>query len=148
MTDPANPPPAVRWRLHLSSPPREVYRVLATDEGRATFWAEATAEAGGRLRFDFPDGRCWEGRIVLRRPPDCFAVEYIGGSVATFELRDDGRGGTDLTLTDEGVPADEWAETYAGWVSVLLALKGAVDFGVDLRNHDGQRTWGGGFVDN
>jgi hypothetical protein len=36
----------------------------------------------------------------------------------------------------------------AGWVSVLLALKAAVDFGVDLRNHDPERTWSTGFVDN
>jgi hypothetical protein len=40
------------------------------------------------------------------------------------------------------------AETQAGWVSVLLALKGAVDYGVDLRNHDNSRTWRKGFVDN
>jgi uncharacterized protein YndB with AHSA1/START domain len=134
--------------VHLSAPPGEVYRALATDEGRARFWAEATTESNGRLRFDFPGGQRWEGRIVERNPPFRFAVEYIGGSVATFELRGDGRGGTDLTLTDEGVPAEEWAETFAGWVSVLLALKAAVDFGVDLRNHDGRRTWGDGFVDN
>jgi hypothetical protein len=36
----------------------------------------------------------------------------------------------------------------AGWVSVLLALKAAADFGIDLRNHDPARTWNKGYVDN
>lgn len=36
----------------------------------------------------------------------------------------------------------------AGWVSVLLALKAAVDFSVDLRNHDPGRTWDQGYADN
>jgi hypothetical protein len=35
----------------------------------------------------------------------------------------------------------------AGWVSVLLALKAAVDFGVDLRNSDPARRWEDGYVD-
>jgi hypothetical protein len=33
-------------------------------------------------------------------------------------------------------------------VSVLLALKAAADFGVDLRNHDPARTWWQGYCDN
>ena len=57
-------------------------------------------------------------------------------------------GGTELTLTDSGVPDAEWEATLAGWVSVLLALKAAADFGVDLRNHDARRTWEQNFVDN
>jgi hypothetical protein len=68
--------------------------------------------------------------------------------VTTFDLADDGAGGTDLTLTDAGVREADYAETHAGWVSVLLALKAAADHGVDLRNHDEQRTWDQGFVDN
>jgi hypothetical protein len=75
-------------------------------------------------------------------------VEYFGGSVATVEVTDDGAGGTDLTLTDRGVPHQDRAEVIAGWVSVLMALKGAVDFGVDLRNHDPQRTWDQGYAEN
>ena len=76
-----------------------------------------------------------------------FAVEYFG-SVTTFELTQDGRGGTDLTLTAAGVPPADRVEMTAGWVSVLLALKAAVDSGVDLRNHDPARTWDQGFADN
>ena len=63
-------------------------------------------------------------------------------------LEDDGAGGTDLTLTDEGVPEADHAEVLAGWVSVLMALKAAVDFGVDLRNHDPARSWDQGYADN
>lgn len=39
-------------------------------------------------------------------------------------------------------------EMAAGWVSVLMAMKAAVDHGVDLRNHDESRTWGDGYADN
>ncbi|HEX6386857.1 MAG TPA: SRPBCC domain-containing protein, partial [Anaerolineae bacterium] len=96
----------------------------------------------------FPDGQRWSGRILEQQPPRRFVVEYFGGSMTTFELADDGAGGTDLTLSDAGVPAADRAEVTAGWVSVLLALKAAVDFGVDLRNHDPRRTWDTGYADN
>lgn len=65
-----------------------------------------------------------------------------------FELEEDARGGTDLTLTETGVPARWREQNVAGWVSVLMALKAAVDFDVDLRNHDYRRTWDQGFADN
>lgn len=60
----------------------------------------------------------------------------------------DGRGGTDLSFHDEGVPREHLAETLAGWVSVLMCLEAAVDHGVDLRNHDPRRSWSEGDVDN
>jgi hypothetical protein len=82
-----------------------------------------------------------QGRIREQTAPHRFVVEYLGGSVVTFTLAADGQGGTDLTLNDSGVAAEWYAETLAGWVSVLMALKAAVDFGVDLRNHDPERTW-------
>lgn len=138
----------VRRRLHLASPPEAVYRMLATDEGRAGFWAESAVESDGEVHWVFPDGTRWRGRVVEREPPRRFAVEYLGGSVARFTLEGDGAGGTDLLLEDRGVPDAERAEVAAGWVSVLLALKAAVDFGVDLRGHDPRRTWREGYVDN
>jgi hypothetical protein len=79
------------------------------------------------------------------RPSHRFVVEYLGGGIVAFELVDDGRGGTDLALTDSGVAEQWYAETLAGWVSVLLALKAAVEFGVDLRNHDPARSWDQGY---
>ena len=39
-------------------------------------------------------------------------------------------------------------KVIAGWVSVLLTLKAAIDFDVDIRNHDPKRTWDQGYADN
>lgn len=139
---------AIVWRLHLASAPKDVYRMLATNEGRARFWAESAVETEGRIEFVFPNGLECESDVLAAVPPSRYVVRYFGGSLASFELEPDGRGGTDLTLTDEGVSEADWAETYAGWLSVLLSLKAALDFGVDLRNHDQARTWDQGFVDN
>ena len=65
-----------------------------------------------------------------------------------FHLPADGAGGTDLTLTDEGVSDQYKTEVIAGWISVLMSLKASVDFGVDLRNHDPNRTWDQGYAEN
>ena len=143
---PASAP--ITWRLHLTSPPSHVHAVLATDFGRRQFWAERSEEHDGEIAWVFPGGETWRGRILENDPGRRFAVEYFGGSVATFNLADDGQGGTDLTLTDAEIPADHRMEVIAGWVSVLMALKAVVDHGVDLRNHDPTRTWNQGFVDN
>jgi hypothetical protein len=80
-------------------------------------------------------------------PGQRFALDYFG-SPTLFELTSDGRGGTDLNLLAEDVPASDWHEVHAGWVSVLLTLKAAADFGIDLRNHDPVRSWDQGFADN
>lgn len=141
-------PNAIRWHLHLHSSVEEVYAALASDEGRASFWAESAVEQEGVIHFVFPNGATWLGRILETALPYIFAVEYYGGSVARFVLADDGAGGTELTLTDTGVLDAHRAEVAAGWVSVLLALKAAVDYGVDLRNHDPKRTWDQGYAEN
>ncbi len=141
-------PNIIRWRLHLKSPPIVVYRMFATSDGRARFWAESAEETDGVIEFRFPGGQTWRGEILENGPPHRFAVRYFGGSVTTVEIEDDGAGGTDLTLTDAGVPAEDRSEVIAGWVSVLMALKAAVDFDVDLRNHDAHRTWAQSFADN
>lgn len=141
-------PKRIAWRAHLRASPACVYEILSSDHGRARFWAESAAESEGVIHFIFPNGQRWEGKILERRAPEVFSVEYIGGSVARFELADDGKDGTVLTLTDTGVAAAERTEVIAGWVSVLLALKAAVDFDVDLRNHDPHMTWEQGFVEN
>jgi uncharacterized protein YndB with AHSA1/START domain len=137
----------ITWRIHFASSRESVYAALSTDEGRARFWAESAIERDGVIEFVFPNGMRWNGRILERKRPERFSVDYFGCSVA-FTLEDDGAGGTDLTLTDRGEPADDREETHAGWVSVLMTLKGQVDFGVDLRNHDPERSWDSGFADN
>lgn len=141
-------PGSIRWRIHLDSPPHNVYRMLSTNEGRARFWAESAVEKNGSIDFIFPGGQTWRGKIIEKKAPRKFCLEYYEGSIATFLLEDDGKGGTDLMLTDEGVQPAVKCEVMAGWVSVLLALKAAVDFSVDLRNHDPLRTWDQGFADN
>ncbi|MGH9853879.1 MAG: SRPBCC family protein [Blastocatellia bacterium] len=138
----------IQWRLHLKSPPSAVYEMIATDEGRAKFWAESAVEHEGLIHFIFPNHQTWKGRVLKRRTARKLVFEYFGGSTVTFDLWDDGSGGTVLTLTDEGLKTSDRIEAVAGWVSVLMALKAAVDFGVDLRNHDPQRTWDEGFVEN
>lgn len=105
-------------------------------------------ESGGIIHFIFPNGATWEGRILQASPPHLFSVQYYGNSVSTFTLEDDGQGGTELALSDTGVPAQHRNEVIAGWVSVLMALKAAVDFGVDLRGHDPEREWDHGYVEN
>jgi uncharacterized protein YndB with AHSA1/START domain len=141
-------PETIGWRVHLHSPVEKVYQALTTDAGRAGFWAESAVERDGVIQFVFPNGLTWAGRVLVAEPPRRFAVVYYGGSTATFTLADDGSGGTDLSLTDRGVPDEDRVEVIAGWVSVLMALKAAVDFGVDLRNHDPGRSWEQGFVEN
>jgi hypothetical protein len=86
--------------------------------------------------------------VLEHVPPERYAVEYFGGSTVAFDVASDGVSGTDLVLTESGISPDDWAANYAGWVSVLLTLKAAVDFGVDLRNHDPARSWDTGYVDN
>lgn len=137
----------IRCRVHLRSPPAEVYRALATAEGRARFWAESAPERDGAVEFRFHNGQSWRSPVRERVPPRRFVLEYFRGSTAAFEIEPDGRGGTDLTLTETGVPEEEWAENRAGWVSVLLVLKAALDFGVDLRSRDPERTWERHYVD-
>jgi hypothetical protein len=138
----------VVWRVHLRVSPADAYEVIATGSGRRRFWAEEAEERDGVVEFRFSNGATWHGRVLAREPSRRFAVEYFGGSRAEFSLDGDGRGGTVVNLTETGVPPDEWAGNHAGWVSVLLALKAAADFGVDLRNHDPARSWDAGFVDN
>jgi uncharacterized protein YndB with AHSA1/START domain len=132
----------IRWRLHLASSLEEVHAILATDAGRARFWAESAVEREGVITFRFPNGSVYEGRVLASEPPSLFEVDYFDVP-ARFELEPDGSGGTDLTLTHDHRHPD----TRPGWISVLLALKVAADFGVDLRNHDPTRTWDQGFVD-
>jgi hypothetical protein len=141
-------PNVIRWRLHLKSRPELVYQTLSTDIGRASFWAESAVEQDGIIHFVFPNKLTWDGRILEAIPHRKYTVQYYGNTVSTFLLEDDGQDGTDLTLIDKGVSVADRTEVIAGWVSVLMALKAAVDFGVDLRVHDTERNWDHGYVDN
>jgi hypothetical protein len=134
------------WRLHLPVPPSRVFATIDSADGRARFWAESAEEHDGVIRFRFINGATYDSRVVERRIPSLFAIDYFGAQ-ARFELTDDGRGGTDLVLTHAGVSDDEWLETHAGWLNVLLLLKAWLVTGIDLRNHDPHRTWDQRYVD-
>lgn len=64
-----------------------------------------------------------------------------------FSLHDDGHGGTNLSLLATDVDASIRMAMVAGWISVLMAMKAAVDYEADLRNHDASRSWGVGYAD-
>lgn len=139
---------SIHWKLHLRSSPQRVFEMLATAEGRARFWAESAEQEGDAIDFVFPNGQRLRAVILAAESPGLFAVEYLSGSRAEFRLASHPAGGTILELTETGVHAAELIENAAGWVSVLLSLKAAVDFDVDLRNHSPALSWDSGFVDN
>jgi len=141
----------LEWRLHLASPPAKVHAMLSTAEGRAKFWAESAKVVGeyeDGIEFRFSNGDTLPSRVIENSPPHSFAVTYWAENKLTFTLEDDGRGGTELTMREFDVPKDSADRHELRWISVLLALKAAVDFDVDLRNHDVDRTMDRGFVDN
>jgi uncharacterized protein YndB with AHSA1/START domain len=140
-------PGIIRWKVHFRSSPEMVFEALATDAGRARFWAEAAPEVDGVITFHILNYEPFSGRILLRREPSIFRLEYYG-TVVEFSLSGDGKGGTDLSLVATDVDETIRMEMIAGWVSVLMAMKAAVDHNIDLRNHDKSRAWGSGFLDN
>ena len=137
----------MQWKLHFRSPPVEVFQALASERGRASFWAESAPETDDQITFHILNYPPYRGRILQREAPRLFQVEYFA-TIVEFTLDDDDRGGTDLTLRASEVDESIRVEMVAGWVSVLMAMKAAVDHGVDLRNHDATRSWGSGYADN
>lgn len=92
--------------------------------------------------------RAFRGRFAGkgRGGPRSLALEYLGSPVR-FDLTADVDGGTELRLTHEGVRAEEWIETHAGWSNVLFPLEAYVVHGVYLRNGAAGRSWEHGYVD-
>ena len=130
----------------MKFPPSTVHAMFATDKGRERFWAEKSAEKDGQIEFRFIDGLILKSKILANEPPKRFVFEYFGGSRGTVDFSNDGSVGTDVTLHAEGVTKSD--EEWPGWVSVLLALKAAADYNVDIRNHEVTRTWDQGYCDN
>ncbi len=137
----------IKWKMHFNSSPQVVYEGLATAEGRAKYWAESAVESEGVIEFQILGYPPFKGRVLEKIPGELFGIEYFGSEV-TFELKKDDDGGADMTLIAKNVDDSMKHEMTAGWVSVLMAMKAALDFGVDLRNHDIERTWMKGYADN
>jgi uncharacterized protein YndB with AHSA1/START domain len=135
----------IRWKVALKSPPARVYEALTTDGGRAAFWALEAIGRDGAIHFRFPNGWTETSPIVEAKPGQGLALVYFG-MPTRFEIEPAGEGSV-LTLTAEGAAEHDWNDVHAGWVSVLLALKAHVDFGIDLRNGDPACSWELGFVD-
>lgn len=140
-------PRTIRWKMHFASPPATVFAAVATGDGRARYWAESAPETDGRITFHILNYEPFAGRVLRKMEPSLFVLEYFG-TIVEFSLQDDGGGGTDLSLCATEVDESIRTEMIAGWVSVLMAMKAAVDHDVDLRNHDTSRSWGNGFADN
>ena len=134
------------WRVHVAAPRPAVYDLLATAHGRASFWAESAEERNGLISFVFSDGTRYESDILEQREPELFSIEYFA-SVVVFRLEADGDD-TVVILENDGVDSAERTQVTAGWVSVLMQLKAAAQFGIDLRNHSAERSWARGYVEN
>lgn len=137
----------INWNMHFSSSPEKVYNALTTDKGRSLFWAESTKEHDGFIEFNIYGYEPFKANIYKKEPYSFFSLEYVG-TLVEFTITSDGKGGTDLHMRAE-VPDEALRfEMIPGWISVLMAMKASVDFGVDLRNHDKDRCWNTGFADN
>ena len=137
----------ILWNMHFRSSPQKVFDALTTDEGRAKYWAESTQEKDGHITFNIYNYPSFTGKVLAKKPPHLFELEYFGTTVK-FDVSSDGREGTILQLRAEVNNKALREEMTAGWVSVLMAMKAAVDFNVDLRNHDPDMAWAQGFADN
>jgi uncharacterized protein YndB with AHSA1/START domain len=137
----------IEWKIHLKSDAARVYAFLTTDKGREGFWCENSRESDGKIHFIFPDGTEYESRIIKKIPDKEFCLDYFESKVS-FKTSTSKDGGSDLILRNENIADDEYTEMHAGWVSVLMNLKAAVDFDIDLRNHNPKKTWKEKFVDN
>ena len=137
--------PPIEWRLHLTFSPQAAFAMWTSDAGRERFWAERSEATAAGFRLHFINGEALDV-VVESAAPGRLVFRYFGGSTVSLDFSDDGSGGCDLLLV-ETEPEDAW-ENRAGWVSVLLAFKAALDFGTDLRSHDPSRSWEQRYVDN
>ncbi len=119
----------------------------ATDGGREKFWAERSEFRKDKFNLSFPNGNKIECRILNIIPGIALSFTYFNNSQVSVKLSD-ADSGTILHLNEKDIPAENYAENYAGWVSVLMNLKAAADHGIDLRNHDENFIWNKGFIDN
>ena len=139
--------PPIDWRVHFRSSPAAVWNAWTTDAGRESFWARKSRPLHEGFALEFINGDTLAIHVYEATEPSRLVFGYFGDSRVTVELAGDDDSGCDLRLVEKAVPPAEHLENYAGWVSVLLTCKAAVDFGIDLRSHDPRRTWNGRYVD-
>ena len=139
----------VFWRLHLRSSPERVYALWATDAGRASFWAETSGEAGDAVTLTFVgEPRPITCAVLERIPARRFSFGYWEGTRVEVDLREDGAGGTEVSVRETGFSTRAHRdENLAGWVSVLMNLKAVADYGIDLLTHEAGRSWQAGYCE-
>lgn len=138
---------SITWKIYCKSSSDKIFRLLTTPEGRESFWSESAPLIDNQIHFGFPNDEKIISDILSEVRNTEFIITYFG-TVVKFELREPNEGGTIVTLINSDVPEHEYIDMKAGWVSVLLNLKSVADFGVDLRNHDPEKTWTQHFADN
>ena len=138
---------AIRWRILLPLPIAKAFDLISSDAGRMRFWCEHSETRDNVITLRFPDGEQLRCPILVNEPPRQFVLRYFNQSRLSFHLTALDAQQCELLLEETELDAATRALNEAGWVSVLLALKAAT-LGVDLRNHDQQRSWAQGFVDN
>jgi uncharacterized protein YndB with AHSA1/START domain len=134
------------WRLSLASPPERVFELLDSDEGRERFWAERSRASADGFELEFPGGLTGHVDVLERQPPTRLRIRYFGAE-AEFDLSTRDDGGCLFQVTCHCDDPAAWVEFLPGWVSWLLVLKAAADFGVDLRNGSPDRAWAQRYVD-
>jgi uncharacterized protein YndB with AHSA1/START domain len=134
------------WRLSLASSREDVFELLDTDEGRERFWAVRSRAVDGGFELVFPAGLETRVEVVERGAPSRLALRYFGSDVELLLAEREG-GGCLFEVRCRCDDPEAWLEMHPGWVSWLLVLKAAADFGVDLRNRLPERTWSQRYVD-
>ncbi len=138
---------SITWKLHLKASSEQVFDLLSSPEGMMKFWVEKASQKNDQIHFTFPNGQTYTARILKFLPGKEFHLIYFD-TVVKFYLKPLEKQGTDLILLNEQIPEDDLLEVHAGWVSVLMNLKAVADFDSDLRNHNSDKTWDQGYVNN
>ena len=137
----------IEWKVHFKSPIEKVFEFLNTDKGRSKFWAEETKEEADFIEFKILNYPPYKAQIIEKISNKRLRLDYFGTDV-TFDLTQSDYLGTDLYLKAITPNQETKFEMTAGWVSVLMAMKAAVDFGIELRKHNSERSWENGYLDN
>lgn len=120
-----NPDPnLIRWRIHLTAAPALVCQALATPAGRKRLAAQQPAD---RQLPALPAIRITEETTRADGLHYLLGIDYGHGNSAICEISAASEGGSTLTLSNIDVPAAQRPEVIASWITLLLALKAAVD---------------------
>ena len=135
---------AVVIRRVIDAPREEVFNAWLDPELLAKFMrpgektiatAEVDARVGGQFRIvmkhNGESADHW-GEYLTIDPPSRLSFTWISKhtdlqpTVVTIELRDDGAGGTELTLTHERLPPSQIVAHRNGWTRIVETLSAVV----------------------